>query len=423
MKKFYLKFYFVTILLAVVVFFMNEKAFAAMEITDERATPDYWTGKIFNGDAIILSAQEISRLNAQILRNDDYAADLYNYPQKISAATLKARITKATNDVDIDGENLGLAMSNINFDAISADVNVKYAVTVERADVRILPISWQGDIYDPLQGTAIDPAEAVAVLWESSNGEFVFAQTRNYFGWIEKSKLAFTTREIWQTYIKPQNFIVVTANKKTVDVDGKKILFQMGAVIPLDKSIGEKNFWLAKIPVSDGGTLREVAIKISKDETVHKNFLPCTTNNFIRQSFKFLGDIYGWGGLQESVDCSAFTSDIYRSMGIEIPRDADRQEKLLPKVATINYQSYDERLGILRRSPTGSLLHKNGHVLMFLGKDDEGKPIAIHAASSYYLDDKKIYVRKVLVSALDYPNDYGVYTVEMLTGITFPKKF
>lgn len=411
----------VQILLIVVVLLMNEKTFAAIEITDERATADYWTRKNLNGDEIILSAQEISRLNAQIRRNDAYAADLANFPQKISAAMLKARIAKATNDVGID--DLQVGMENRNVDAISADVKISYAVTLERADVRILPVSWNGDLYDPLQGTAIDPAEPVAVMWESADGKFVFAQSRNYFGWIEKDKLGFTTREIWQTYIKPQNFIVVIANKKAVEVDGKKIIFQMGAVIPLAKNVDDKNFWLAKIPTSDGKNFREVTVKIPKDDTVHKNFLPCTTNNFIRQSFKFLGDVYGWGGLMESVDCSAFTSDIYRSMGIEIPRDANRQENILPKIATLSIQNFDERLNILRRSPTGALLHKRGHVLLLLGSDDAGTPIAIHAASSYSLDDKKIYVRRVLVSALDYPNDYGVYTVENLTGVTFAKKF
>ncbi len=110
-------------------------------------------------------------------------------------------------------------------------------------------------------------------------------------------------------------------------------------------------------------------------------------------------------------------------MGIEIPRDANRQENILPKITTLSIQNFDERLNILRRSPTGALLHKRGHVLLLLGSDDAGTPIAIHAASSYSLDDKKIYVRRVLVSALDYPNDYGVYTVENLTGVTFAKKF
>ena len=93
----------------------------------------------------------------------------------------------------------------------------------------------------------------------------------------------------------------------------------------------------------------------------------------------------------------------------------------MPNVSVLDGKTYDERIEILRRSPTGSLLHKKGHVLMLLGSDDDGTPIAIHAASSYYLDDKKIYVSRVLVSALGEPNDYGVSTVKSLINATFVK--
>ena len=86
-----------------------------------------------------------------------------------------------------------------------------------------------------------------------------------------------------------------------------------------------------------------------------------------------------------------------------------------------NVEDFDARIKILQQSPTGALIFKRGHVLMLLGNDADGSPIAIHAASSYYLDDKKIYVSKVLVSAMSYPNDYGVSTVNALTGINFVK--
>ena len=398
-----------------VILLMSGKTFAAIEITDERATPEYWTNKNFDGDEIILDAQEISELNQQMRMKDDYAADLLNYPQIISAENLKSLILKANYDVGFSPN------SNQNLYAIAGDVQVKYAVTTERVNIRLLPQGLTGEKFDKLQGTALDPAEPVAALWESSDGRYIFVQARNYFGWIEKDKVAFTTREIWENYIKPENFIVVTDNKKFVEVGDKNILFQMGAVIPLTPDIEDENYWFAQIPINDGGNLKEITVKIFKDDTVNKNFLPCTTNNFIRQSFKFLGDVYGWGGLKDSVDCSGFTSDIYRSMGIEIPRDADRQEKCMPSVAKLIYQSYYEKINVLKRSPTGALLFKPGHVLMLLGNDDNGTPIAIHAASSYYVEDKKIYVSKVLVAAMDYPNDYGVSTVERLTGVSFAK--
>lgn len=392
---------------------MSNNVSAAIELTDERATPEYWTARISDGDKIILSARDILKLNSSIRVNDAYAADLSRYPDKISAEKVKSLILKANADVNVENHE------NQNLDALKEEVAVSYAVTMERVNIRLLPKDWTGDDFDDLQGTALDPCEAVAVLWESLDKKFFFVQARNYFGWIEKSKLAMTTREHWLTYVKPKNFIVVTANKKAVNIDGKNILFQMGAVIPLHEREEDDNFWLVKIPAREGDKIHEKAVKIPKDDTVHKDFLPCTKNNFIRQGFKFLGDVYGWGGLKDSVDCSAFTSDVYRSMGIEIPRDADRQLKLMPHVAKFNVEDFDARIKILQQSPTGALLLKRGHVLMLLGNDADGSPVAIHAASSYYLDNKKIYVSKVLVSALNYPNDYGVYTVTTMLGINF----
>ncbi len=398
-----------------VVIFMSNTVSAAIELTDERATPEYWTAKLSDGDNVILSARDISRLNSTIRAGDTYAADLSRYPDKIPAEKLRERILKANSDVNVaDHENQ-------NLDALKDEVAVSYAVTMERVNIRLLPKDWAGDDFDDLQGTALDPCEAVAVLWESLDKKFFFVQARNYFGWIDKSKLALTTREHWLNYVKPENFIVVTANKKAVNVDGKNILFQMGAVIPLQDRADDGNFWLAKIPAREGDKIQEKTIKIAKDDTVHKGFLPCTKNNFIRQGFKFLGDVYGWGGLKESVDCSAFTSDIYRSMGIEIPRDANRQLKLMPSITKFNVEDFNTRIKILQKSPTGTLIFKRGHVLMLLGNDADGSPIAIHAASSYYLDDKKIYVSKVLVAALNYPNDYGVSTVNAMLGINFVK--
>ncbi|MCH3960309.1 MAG: NlpC/P60 family protein [Selenomonas sp.] len=39
----------------------------------------------------------------------------------------------------------------------------------------------------------------------------------------------------------------------------------------------------------------------------------------MKQAFRFLGDEYGWGGQNNSVDCSSFTQNVYRSFGIMIP--------------------------------------------------------------------------------------------------------
>ena len=64
------------LILMAVVIFMSGKSFAAIEITDERATPEYWTQ--INGDKIILTAQEISQLNFQSFYQDLFRSELNN---------------------------------------------------------------------------------------------------------------------------------------------------------------------------------------------------------------------------------------------------------------------------------------------------------------------------------------------------------
>ena len=400
------------------VFFISTKTFAAgIEITDERATPEYWIGKNPDGDKLIFTYRQIDRNNAEILQRDDYSADLKNYPKTISAENLTKLIKKTSADVKLEGAPS--VMANRNLNALDYEVAVRYAVTTERVNVRILPQGPTGNRYDEIQGTALDPAEAVAVLWESADGKFAFIQAKYYFGWVNKNSLAFTNYETWLTYLEPENFLVVLNNKKFVNVNGKIILFQMGAKIPLQSSELQNNNWAARLPVIENDELKEVSAVVLNDENVSTDYLQPTTNNFIRQSFKFLGDVYGWGGLDNSVDCSAFVQNVYRSMGIFIPRDADRQEGAMPILSVFNNVTHAERVDIVKRAPTGALLFKPGHVMMKLGNDNNGTPIIIHAASSYFSGGQKIYIRKVLVSDLSYKNYAGVATTDGLTGIAF----
>ena len=385
---------------------------ATIEITDSRATPEYWINRNPHGDKVLINSQQIVRLNAQILAKDSLTVDLSSLSEVMSADEVNAIIKRAEDDF-YNGSH-----------RVSGDVNVRYAVTTRRGNIRLLPQAWNGDKYDDLQGTAIDPAEAVAVLCDSPDGNFAFVQSRNYTGWLDKSDIAFTNRKIWLSYVKPQDFLVVTANKKVIEVAGQSVLFQMGSIIPISgtrsKGQGASEEFVARIPTSVNGELKEVKIGISSaNKDLNRGFLACTENNFIRQAFKFLGDEYGWGGLNDSVDCSAFVQDVYRSMGINIPRDTGNQRGCMPIWAVFNNVTNAERWDIVSRAPIGSLLHKPGHVMMKLGNDADGRPLIIHAASSYLDEDSgKVYIRKVIVSDLHYRGG-AIETIDALTDIVF----
>ena len=404
---------------------------ASPEITDARATAVYWTQRNPQGDTVLLTPSQVEATNESLRRRNDTLTDLSAMPESVSGAEVQERIEKvqAIGDFDTASQpdlykngsaltaySYSFARKNCNIAALPETVTVRYGVVTRRANLRLLPetAGWfesAGDVhYDTLQATALDPAEPVAVLGDSYDKKFAFVRTRFYDGWLAKSDFAETDRTTWEGFVHPADFAVVTANKTTIANGAEEsLLFQMGAKIPL--TAGANGAKVLLLPVSDNGALKIVKRPTAFDDTLHEGFLPCTENNFVRQGFRFLGDEYGWGGLDDSVDCSSFVGDVYRSMGIELPRDADQQAKSMPKVVDLSGMGEADRLAALEACVPGTLLANNTHVMMYLGQDDDGTPIVLQSMSSWFSfgsDYGKHYLRKVIASTATFLNFSGV---------------
>ena len=408
---------------------------ASPEITDARATAAYWTQRNPQGDTVLLTGEQVKAANEALRRRNDTLFELASVPESVSGAEVRQRIEKVQAIGDFDTAELpslykngsaltaysyAFARKNCNLDALPERAETRYGVVTRRANLRLLPeaAGWfesAGDVhYDTLQATALDPAEPVAVLGDSYDKKFSFVRTRFYDGWLAKEDFAETDRATWENFVHPADFAVITANKKTIgNGAGETLLFQMGATIPL--AAGADGGKVLLMPVSDNGTLQIKRRPAAFDATLHEGFLPCTENNFVRQGFRFLGDEYGWGGLDDSVDCSSFVGDVYRSMGIELPRDADVQGEVLPYRADLE-GSVEDRCALLRQFPVGTLLTTPTHVLMYLGTDDAGVPCVLQAMSSYFTFDggarQKHYLRRVIASTVLFPSFAGTPYIE-----------
>lgn len=412
------------------------QAEASISREGEIATPAYWQAHQKDGTQVLLSHAEIQQLNAKMHDTEPTLRDMTKEPAQYDGETVKALIWNSTQEywpkdtMDNEYTDAGWlswakwndVLTNRNIANVPAQVNVRYAVTTTRGDLRLLPeaegwYSGPGEIsrhYDSLQATAVDPGEAAAVLHISGDGRFAFVELRHYRGWLALDKLAFTDRTTWQQFAAPQDFLVVTAPKIRLTAGGQEQVYQMGAKIPGQMQADGR--FLATLPVNQQGELTLQQVPLTPNDDLHRGFLPYTRNHTITQAFRFLGSVYGWGGQDESVDCSSFVGDVYRSMGIEIPRDADRQEAAMPH-RTPMYGSTAERYATVRTADVGALLFKPGHVMMYLGTDDSGTPMVIHCASSYYAGGYKHYIRQVIVSDLTYQNGSGTATIDGLTSI------
>ena len=421
----------------------SASAQAGISIQDNRATADYWAGKNKPGEAVFVATADLDMLNLQIRqKSSNTIVDLASYPEKVYTQWMTNKITATMTLGGFDKPELptlfknGAALTefsytqarkNCGLDALPAVCEVRYALTTDRTNIRLLPeeAGWfesaDDTHYDQLQATVLDPSEPVAVLIDSQDKEFVFVESRMYAGWVKPSALAFTDKATWQKYVAPQNYLTVIASRKTIPQG--KAFYQMGGKVLLRAADLQKDgSWAITMPTLDAnGTFLEQGFNIPNDNGVVKGALACSENNLIRQAFRFLGEDYGWGGLEKNVDCSSYVQDVYRSVGIELPRDSSKQEKAMARSISLKNMTRDQRLEIIKKSKPGSLLFTAGHVMLYLGNDENGEPIVIHALSSYFTfeDGKtlKHYVRKVIVSDLHFQNKDKIEMIDRLTSV------
>jgi cell wall-associated NlpC family hydrolase len=168
-----------------------------------------------------------------------------------------------------------------------------------------------------------------------------------------------------------------------------ELQLDMGTRVPLDTSVppdqpvnGQSPYtsWVLSLPVrGTDGTLSFHPALLQRNQDSAADYLPLTRANIIRQAFKFLGERYGWGHAYNGRDCSGFVSDVYRSMGVQMPRNT-RDQSISPGLAHTVYtdkDSHEARVKAAKALEVGDLVYIPGHVMMVIGKID-GEPYVIH---------------------------------------------
>lgn len=149
----------------------------------------------------------------------------------------------------------------------------------------------------------------------------------------------------------------------------------MGTRIPMEKG----KALLAGRDAKGGLTVKSTGISSG----VHSGYLPYTEYNLIKQALKFRGEPYGWGGSNNSHDCSSFIEDVHKSFGIRLARNTSHQEGVAMKgKISIGKLSRANKLKAIQKSGPASVIYMKGHVVLYLGKDAKGQDKIIHQNGS-----------------------------------------
>jgi cell wall-associated NlpC family hydrolase len=385
-------------------------ATAVVGVTDRHLDAQYWIRQQPQPDRIILDADAIAAQNARLQQQDRSVHDIEQLPARFTAeqvrewiASLSAAPTRTLFDAEgqtVPAETLAALQQALALDRIAESTTARYGLAVHRADLRTFPtrlrvFSSQGDTdIDRFQESALFPGTPVVAIHESRDGEWLFVISRLYAAWIEKRHVALGERDTVFSYGRKQPALIVTgATVRTVynpEQPGvSELQLDMGVRVPLltdwpaDKPVNGQHPYTShviQLPVrGDDGALTLVPALLPRTADVASEYLPLTPANLLGQSFKFLGERYGWGHSYNTRDCSGFVSEVYRSFGVELPRNTRDQgvSPALNRIAFDENDSRDKRLQTLRTLEVGDLIYIPGHVMMVIGQEN-GQTYLIH---------------------------------------------
>lgn len=362
-----------------------------------------WIASKHNADNILMTYEQIQKMNTKIRTKCAALIDITSFRSSMPKSELKSLIESSSGPGLPKYDKTGKKISEAAMSEIKANRNLeelkdtnyfKKGVTVQRSDIRALPTDTEFyskasvQDHDMMQESELPAGSAVWIMHTSKDGKYYYVQAYHYVGWINSEYIADAENSSdWNTYAKLLNmtenslkgikFAVVTEPMLTVN--GVKL--DMGTALLLDDEQNSVKTYSIILPgKDDSGELIRVKAEIPA-ESANLGYLDYTYRNFYIQAFKYAGTRYGWGGMKDGVDCSSYVLNVYKTFGLIFPRNTSQQNSSVGNITNVEKKSVAEKLSILSKANVPSLLYIQGHVMIYLGSENDVHYI-IHAPGS-----------------------------------------
>jgi cell wall-associated NlpC family hydrolase len=401
-------------------------------VDDAKLSPDFWLAHLPDADRVVMDAGAIHALNQKVLAQDPSMHDIRALGANLTSDQVKGLINKLAKQpdrtlYDVHGQEvpkatIEAAFANRALDTIPAQSPTRFGMAVRRTALRSVPTDMRvfshaddTDI-DRFQESALFPGDPVVIAHASGDGHWLFVVSPRYAAWVWAQDIAEGRRDDILAHVDATPYRIITGAKpRTVFTPEapavSELQLDMGTRVPLDTTLpadqpvngqGPYTSWVLSLPVRKGdGSLAFAPALLQRNQDSSADYLPLTRANIIRQAFKFLGERYGWGHAYDGRDCSGFVSDVYRSMGVQMPRNT-RDQSISPGLQHTVFgpaDKHDTRVKAALAMDVGDLIYIPGHVMMVIGKVD-GQPYVIHDVSgmSYLQADGSL--RRVKLNAV-----------------------
>jgi len=267
------------------------------------------------------------------------------------------------------------------------------AVATANTSLRVLPtrrpgflkpgLPGEGYPFDYWQNSGLWAGTPLLVTHTSSDGAWMHVESRVAAGWVPAGDLAFVDEAFmaqWEAL--PMAAITLEgaplAARFTDDDAPPTHLFlgRIGMLLPLAESQPGGLTVLAPAREASGLAV-SLAVHLAPHEAEPLPLLP-TPRAYARLANQLMGQPYGWGGYLENRDCSALLLDLYAPFGIFLPRNSRQQSRQGEWTAWNGLSPTDKEALLLERGvPLLTLVHKPGHIMLYLGQRD-GRAMILH---------------------------------------------
>lgn len=283
----------------------------------------------------------------------------------------------------VDAEFFTKAKEMANFSALGS-VSAP-AITTTNSSMRNFPTSQalfkdpnkagEGYPFDYLQTSALNISQPLFVSHYSLDGAWALVRDDNVWGWVKSGDIKILSSEEAQK-LKKGKFIAIKSENTPVYSQNGEFLFyaRVGSILQINGE-NEESFF-GEIYTQAG--LKD--FKISKNVAAH---FPMALN---QQNIKslvstLLGQEYGWGGINGLRDCSLFTRDFLMGFGIWLPRNSKAQARAGKEISLAGL-SKKQKIELIKSKaiPYLSLLYLKGHIMLYVGINQDGEPLVLHDA-------------------------------------------
>lgn len=369
-----------------------------------------------------LTAEEIQNFNETLIE-EDKLYDLVNLEAYLENNNYKIFLNSdfLRNEIKYN-DNLKYfteGKKSLNLKKIK-DSFLDYGILVGKTNLRSFPTNKpyfkepNETHFDTFQETDLQIGEAVRIRHYTKDKKWAFVICDSYYGWVETKYLAITNKNDFTNYfsVKDKEYIVVI--DKEVNIEN--IIINMGTKFELVAE--NENSYTINFPTKNNkNEFIFKQITIAKSDALSKGFLTYNIKNIIDQSFKYLGHNYGWGNLEDGVDCSDFILNVYKTFGLNLPRNSSKQVNIGNNFILFNKNFSNEiKLTLLNRLEPGAIIYMQGHIMVYLGNYEDNYYI-IHSLGSHTIDNEKIKVMKVVVTDLFLRNSKGNSFFREISGL------